>query len=259
MKKIVAALSMIAFTQAHAARDAAQRTRVTVRCIEATSEATRTLYEAEIEGPDATDFDVALIDRDFEMTATFVNERIDAGTSDVRMKIDHRRRAGVSLWEEGTKQQRVRIRADEQIELLPFGGAGPRGTLKFEITREDASGSAGAPVSIAIRKQETSAIRVRAYRVPHWYRVEATIGGQTSVARLFRDEAGRILVHGTELRVTASAPLYQDAFRATQVHFDASRNGRLVANGWEGITAGAPLTYRLIDGTTLQLAVRPEE
>lgn len=271
MKRTLAALLMIAFTQANAARDGMQRTRVTVRCVEVAA-VTRTLYEAEIEGPDATDFDVTLSDRDFEMTATFVNERLDARTSDVRMTIAHRRRAGTSsnklqLWEEGTKQQRVRLRSDEQLELLPFGGAGPRGTLKFEIVREEASGSASAPVSIAIRKQETRAIRVRAYRVPHWYVVDATLtsGDRRQVARgtarVFRGEATRLSIGNlAELRVTPDAAPYQDAWRTTQLRFDGRwRDGKMLANGWEGVTSGAPLRYQLSDGATLTIAARPEE
>jgi hypothetical protein len=271
MKKTITALLMLAFTQADAARDGVRRTRVTVRCVEVAA-VTRTLYEAEIEGPDATDFDVTLSDRDFEMTATFVNERLDARTSDVRMSIAHRRRAGTSsnklqLWEEGTQQQRVRVGADEQLELLPFGGAGPRGTLKFEIVREDATGDANAPVSIAIRKQESRAIRVRAYRVPHWYLVEATLRSHEGrelargAARVFRGEMTRLAIGNVaELRVTPDPAPYQDAWRTTQLRFDGRwRDGTTLASGWEGVTSGAPLTYQLADGATLTLAARPED
>ncbi|HYO77250.1 MAG TPA: hypothetical protein VE010_12360 [Thermoanaerobaculia bacterium] len=271
MKQVCVALLLLVFTQAHA-RDAAQRTRVTVRCVEATGTSTRTLYNATVEGPHATDFELSLVDGGFELNATFINEPVATRQTDVRMNIASRRRAGTSrnglqLWEEGVQQQRMRVGADEQLELLPFGGAGPRGTIRFEVVREEVAGDAAAPVTIAIGEQQTRAIRVRAYRVPHWYVVDATLtardGRQVArgVARAFKGERTRVNIGNVaQLDVTSDAAPYQDAWRAAQVRFDGRwSDGKPLATSWEGITAGAPLQYELSNGMTLRIAVRAEE
>lgn len=255
--------------QSHAARTPS-RLAFTIRCTETTADGTRTLYEATIDGPPATDFDLSLHDARFTLDASFVNEPTTNGGTDIRLHVESRRRFGTSpnglpLWEEARQEHRVSVELDQQLELLPFGGAGPRGLLKFVIEPAASAKAAGAPIAIALHADETHAIRVYAHRAPHWYTVDAALERDGVIVarastRSFRDEPTHLAL-GTlaavDLRV--APPPYDDPRRAARVTFDArGAGGRTLARDWEGITDGAPMRYALKDGSVLVFTARPE-
>jgi hypothetical protein len=220
---------------------AADGIRYTIRCTEVSAGKSRVLYAANVTGPQATDFDVVLSDDDYSMNAHFVAE--GAGPVDLRVRIETRRRAGVSrnglpLWEEDRQNHRLRVAIGQQIELLPFGKAGPRGLLRLEITP---ARIASAPVSIAIDTNTAKdAIRVHAYRVPHRYELKARVETPGGVignahATLFANEAQRLALAGALTFEAAPAPAL-DAWSATLVRFSGRWTG-------EGVATGRPLRY----------------
>lgn len=220
---------------------AADGVRYTIRCTEVSRGMSRVLYAAHVEGPQATDFDVVLSDDQYEMKAFFVAE--GTGPVDLRVRVETRRRAGTSrnglpLWEEDRQHHRLRVKLGQQIELLPFGSAGPRGLLRLDITP---TRIASAPVSIDIDTNTArDAIRVHASRVPHRYDVRARVeenGRALSVAtaRLFMNEPQRIALAGGLTISTAPAP-HLDAWNATLIRFSGRWTG-------EGVAAGRPLRY----------------
>lgn len=257
MRVAVIALALLA-----AANGFAESIRYTIRC----SGNERVLYEATVEGPAATDFDVVLRDPQFELQAFFVNE--GAGPVDMRVRLETRRRAGSSraglpLWEHDQQQHRFRVGLDQQIELLPFGAPGPRGLLKLTIVPQRTAARTDAP-RIDIRRATGDAIAVHAYRVPHWYDVTARIDGvAVATAQIFAREPTRLPLGALgELVVTAGAAPFRDAWQATLVRFDGRwKNGVSFASGWEGV--GGPLRYSIKgprgEAWTLILDVTPKE
>ncbi|HEX2122506.1 MAG TPA: hypothetical protein VHL59_12770 [Thermoanaerobaculia bacterium] len=255
-------LAVIALALLAAADGLAESVRYTIRC----SADERVLYEATVEGPAATDFDVVLRDPQFELQAFFVNE--GAGPVDMRVRLETRRRAGSSraglpLWEHDEQQHRFRVTLDQQIELLPFGAPGPRGLLKLTIVPQRTAARADAP-RIDIRRATGDAIAVHAYRVPHWYDVTARVDGTAvATARIFAREPTRLSLGALgELVVTAGAAPFRDAWQATLVRFDGRwKNGVSFASGWEGV--GGPLRYSIKgprgEAWTLILDVTPKE
>lgn len=238
---------------------AAEGVSYTVRCTEVREGKTRVLYEASVDGPEATDFDVVLGDDRFSLKAHFVAE--GSGPVDLRVRIETRRREGTSkrglpLWEEDTQHHRLRVQLGQTIELLPFGGAGPRGLLRLEILPRRAA--ANAPrVSIA---RSSSAIAVHAYRVPHWYEVRARIGGASASATLFARERGTLRVGDAEITLSAEPAPYRDAWTSTLIRFDGRwKGGQAFAQSWEGVAAGQPLHYAIGNGRTLVLEIQPKE
>lgn len=244
-----------------AANGFAESLRYTIRC----SANENVLYEAIVEGPPATDFDVVLRDAQFEMQAFFVNE--GTGPVDMRVRLETRRRAGSSraglpLWEHDRQQHRFRVGLDRQIELLPFGAPGPRGLLKMTIVPQRTNANVSAP-RIDIRRTSGDAIAVRAYRVPHWYDVSARIEGASATARAFAREPARLSL-GTlgEIAITADAAPYRDAWQSAHIRFDGRwKNGVQFAQSWEGI--GTQLRYAIKgprgEAWTLVLDVTPKE
>ena len=233
----------------------------TIRCTEVADSKTRVLYEATVDG--ATDFDVVLRDARFEMKATFTAE--GTGPIDLRVRIETRRRHGTSanelpLWEEDVQKHRLRVRLDQRVELLPFGGAGPRGLLALDVLPRR---SAATTPRIAIAKASDH-IRVLAHRLPHWYDVSARIEEASANARVFTGEAARLNVGPATLLISAQPAPYRDAQTSALVTFEGRWNdGAAFAHSWEGIASGQSLRY-LIRGPrgeawTLILDVQPKE
>jgi hypothetical protein len=235
----------------------------TIRCTEVADAKTRVLYEATVDG--ATDFDVVLRDARFEMKAAFSAE--GSGPIELRVRIETRRRHGTSsnklpLWEEDVQQHRLRVRLDQRVELLPFGGAGPRGLLKLDILPRP---SPARTPRIDIAKASDH-IRVHAHRLPHWYGVRARIEGMNANANalVFARDTARLQVGDATLSVSAEPAPYRDARTSTLVRFDGKwTNGAAFARSWEGITAGQPLRYPIRgprgEAWTLILEVQPKE
>lgn len=244
------------------------RVRYTIRCTEVVDARERVLYEARVEGEHATDFEVALRDANVAVTATFVNEAAANGV-DSRVRIESRRRFGNSpnglpLWEHDAQQHRLRVGFDQQIEFLPFGGAGERGLLRMQIVPDAIASTSSKPLDIRIDELTSDAITVRAYRVPHWYAIEATllrngVAQANASARLFREERTTIRVGDATLNVIATEAPHLDARAAALLRFDGAwRNGKAFARQWEGVTAGSPLRYDLGEGWTLELKGTPQ-
>lgn len=240
---------------------ATPRLRYTVRFAEVRGGASKVVYKALIEGPAATDFEIDLRDARVQIKAQFVNE-LTSGAIDMRVRIESRRRYGTSpaklpLWEEDAQDKRFRVGFAEEVELLPFGGAGRDGLLRVTVAPEVIAPS-NAPLSIRIDNREpANAITVRAYHVPHWYEVEATLRSQKVIARVFANEPASISVGDTRVVVTASPVPFGDAARTTQLTFDVARGKTSLATGWGGVTSGTPLRYTLRDGAAFQINARP--
>lgn len=221
----------------------------TIRC---TANA-RVLYEATVDG--ATDFDVLLRDSRFEMNATFTSEG-----DDLRVRLQTRRRHGTSsnklpLWEEDVQQHRLRVRAGQRVELLPFGGAGPRGLLKLDILPRPSS-TTTPRIDIA---KTNDAISVHAHRLPHWYEVRARLDGASANAIVFARDTAQLNLGDATLTIAMEPAPYRDARTSTLVKFDGKwKNGVVFARGWEGIASGQSLRYAIAN-KTLILDVIPKE
>ena len=210
----------------------------TIRCTEVADAKSRVLYEATVDG--ATDFDVALSDKNFEMNAAFTAE----GT-ELRVRLETRRRAGTSknklpLWEEDVQQHRLRAGVGQRVELLPFGGAGPRGLLKLDILPRPSS-TTTPRIDIA---KTNDHIRVHAHRLPHWYEVRARLEGATANAVVFTRDTARLTLGDAILTISAEPAPYRDARTSALVKFSGQwKNGAAFAREWEGIASGQPLRY----------------
>jgi hypothetical protein len=230
----------------------------TIRCVEVADDKTRVLYEATVDG--ATDFDVLLHDSRFEMKAAFTAEG-----SDLRVKLETRRRHGTSpnqlpLWEEDVQHHRLRVGAGQRVELLPFGGAGPRGLLKLDVVPRP---SVVTTPQIHIAKTSDN-IRVQAHRLPHWYEVRARLEGANANALVFIRDDARLTLGDATLKITAEPAPYGDARTSTLVRFDGKwKNGAVFASQWEGIASGDALRYPIKgprgEAWTLILDVRPKD
>lgn len=230
----------------------------TIRCIEVVDAKPRVLYEATVDG--ATDFDVVLHDARFQMKATFTAEG-----AELRVRLETRRHRGLSanklpLWEEDVQQHRLRVGFDQRVELLPFGGAGPRGLLRLDILPRRST--AREPRVDIARTSEN--ISVRAHRLPHWYEVRARIEGANAFAVIFARDAAHLDVGDATLTISAEPAPYRDARTATLVKFDGKwKNGATFARSWEGIASGQSLRYPIRgprgEAWTLILDVKPKE
>ncbi len=203
------------------------RIRFTVRCIEESKGAHRTLYEADVDGPPGTDFQLHMRDQGFALDASFVNELTASGKLDIRASLTTRRRygssrAGLPLWEEDSQERRFMAGFDQEIAILPFGGAGKAGLLKFVIVPERSSGS--GPLRIHINDiRSNGAITVDAVRVPHWYAVEAEVDeGGAVVARargrIFAGTKGTLVLPAAgSLTIVPRSVEHADPWRYTDV------------------------------------------
>jgi hypothetical protein len=229
----------------------------TIRC----TAGSEVLYEAHVDG--ATDFDVVLSDTRFEMNARFTTE----GTNPIDLRVDlrTRRHHGMSgnqlpLWEEDHQRHRMPVVFGQHVELLPFGGAGPRGLLKLELVP---SASAATTPRIDIRKASKQ-VRVQAYRLPHWYEVRARLGNASANALVFARDVATLQLGDTTITLTAEPPPYHDARTTTLIRFDGRwRNGVAFAQAWEGIASGTPLRYAVRtprgESRALVLEITPKE
>jgi hypothetical protein len=249
-----------------AAPPAEDRIRFTIRCVEERHGARHTLYQADVDGAPGTDFTIRLRDRGFALDATFVNDPTSSGDIDVRASLTTRRRhgtspAGLPLWEEDAQQHRFAVRFDQEIELLPFGGAGAAGLLKFDIRPQRSRGA--GPMQIHINDFDSrGAISVDAYRQPHWYAAEAEVVSDGRVvaraaSRIFTGTTGRLdLPPFGGLAVTPNPIPRGDPWRSTDV---------TVAGPWFPHTARAVscgdawLIYALDAKRTLRVRAVPAD
>ncbi len=244
---------------------ATNRIRFVVRCIEENRGVKRTLYEADIDGPAGTDFTVHLGDRGFTLDASFVNELTASGKLDVRATLTTRRRqgtsrAGLPLWEEDAQTHRFVVGFDQEIEMLPFGGAGSAGLLKFDIVPERSGGT--GPMRIHINDiHSNGAIAVNAFHQPHWYAVETAVVESNSViargsARIFAGTQGSLALTGLGNITITPRPLeHADAWRYT----DIALSGRMFAPGSRAVICRSEWQSFPIDSKrTLRIRVAPE-
>ncbi|HXH41749.1 MAG TPA: hypothetical protein VNN08_24205 [Thermoanaerobaculia bacterium] len=242
------------------------RIRFVVRCVEQNAAGKRTLYEADVDGPPGTDFTVRLRDHGFTLDAMFVSELTTSGKLDVRSSLTTRRRhgtsrAGLALWEEDAQEHRFVVGFDQEIELLPFGGAGRAGLLKFDIVPERSAGT--GPMRIRIDDVHSNgAITVDAFRQPHWYAVEAEIDDGPAVisrvsGRIFAGTAGSLALPALgNLMITARTFEHADPWHYT----DITLGGRLFARPSRGVICRGEWQSFPIDAKrTLRIRVAPEE
>ncbi len=261
----ILALLLTAAAPAPTPTTALNRIRFVVRCVEVSEGAQRTLYEADVDGPPGTDFSVRLKDRGFTLDAMFVNELTASGKLDVRSSLTTRRRHGMSssglpLWEEDAQEHRFVVGFDQEIEMLPFGGAGKAGLLKFDILPERSSGV--GPMRIRINDiHANGAIMVNAFRQPHWYNIETEIDeGATVVAhaggRTFAGTEGSIALPALgNLTITPRTAEHTDPWRYT----DITLNGRPFAPGSRAVVCRGEWQSFPIDAKrTLRIRVAPE-
>lgn len=252
---------------------AAGHVRYVVRCVEEQKQTRRVVYQATIGGPAGTDFTIRVRDRGYELDATFVNELAESGI-DMRTRLVSRRRAGTSrnglpLWEEDTQQHRFSVGFDQQVEMLPFGGAGTAGLLKIEILPARAA-AASDNIDIHLDLQpKNGALAVEAYRVPHWYRAQVEIAGPGRIAnanaRLFVDQPTAMPLPGIgAVTVTASTESHTDPWKVAAMAVDGRWNdGRTLIANAHAATSGEWMTYAVAapDGKskwTLRVRVAPE-
>ena len=252
MKRIAAVL-VLALA---ASSDPSQRTAFHVRCVEELDGARKTLYETTIEGPPGTDFTIVMRDPRFEMEASFLNEIVAERELDVRVKLESRRRYGVSrnklpLWEVDRQQHRLSVAHGDQIELLPFGGPGSGGLLKIEIVPQRGTGS--GPMTIDLGAHDLGgAITVQASHAPHWFDVDATLekNGQVIArerAQLFYGSRGRV----AGVDITAESFPYLDRWAAASVKLE--RDGRTSS----GVVFFDRTSSFAIDGMTMKIVMHP--
>lgn len=252
---------------------ATEHVRYVVRCVEEQKQTRRVVYQATIGGPAGTDFTIRVRDRGYELDAAFVNE-LTADKLDMRARLVSRRRAGTSrnglpLWEEDVQQHRFSVGFDQQVEMLPFGGAGTAGLLKIEILPARAAGTSdNIDIHLDLQPQN-GALAVDAYRVPHWYRANVEIAGPGRVAnanaRLFVDQPTAIALPGAgSVTITASTESHTDPWKVTAIAVDGRWNdGRTLIANAHAATAGEWMTYAINapDGRskwTLRVRVEPE-
>ncbi|HSP14138.1 MAG TPA: hypothetical protein VLV78_05240 [Thermoanaerobaculia bacterium] len=244
----------------------ADRSRFIVRCIEERQGARHTLYEADIDGPSGTDFVVRLRDRGFTLVASFVNEPTASGTIDVRASLTTRRREGTSrnglpLWEEDVQEHRFTVRYDQEIEILPFGGAGAAGLLKFDVRPVRSTGA--GPLRIDINDVSSrGVIEVDAFRQPHWYTAEAEVVSDGRVvargsSRIFTGVAGRIALPSLgDVTITPRPLTRTDVWRYTEIAI----GGRLFPRPTRAVQCRDVWSDYPIDSkTTLRIRVAPAE
>lgn len=240
------------------------RIRFTVRCVEESRGVHRTLYEADVDGPPGTDFQLHMRDQGFVLDAAFVNELTASGNLDIRASLTTRRRygssrAGLPLWEEDSQERRFVAGFDQEIAILPFGGAGKAGLLKFEIVPERSSGS--GPLRIHINDVHSNgAITVDAVRLPHWYAVEAEVDeGDNVIARaqgrIFTGTSGTLVLPvAGNLTIVPRSLEHADPWRYT----DVTLGGRLFAGTRAVVCRSTWQTFPIDSKRSVRIRVAPE-
>jgi len=256
----ILALLLTAAAPAPQSMTTLNRIRFVVRCVEESNGVRRTLYEADVDGPPGTDFTVRLRDHGFTLDALFVNEPTASGKLDVRSSLTTRRRhgtssAGLPLWEEDAQEHRFMVGFDQEIEMLPFGGAGKAGLLKFDILPERSGGE--GPMRIRIHDiHSNGAIMVDAFRQPHWYDVEAEIDGGSAVmaritGRIFTGTAGSMAMPQLgNLTITPRAVEHADSWRYSDITLGGRPFGQgsravVCRNEWQSFTIDPKRALRI--------------
>lgn len=258
-------LAIVALLFATAVPQPMNRIRFTVRCVEESTGAHRTLYEADVDGPPGTDFQLHMRDRGFALDASFVNEPAASGKLDIRASLTTRRRygtsrAGLPLWEEDSQEHRFLAGFDQEIAILPFGGAGKGGLLKFVIVPERISGT--GPPRIHINDIRTNgAITVDAVRVPHWYAVEAEVDEGSAVVaraqgRIFAGSRGTLVLPAAgNLTIVPRSVAHADPWRYT----DVTLEGRAFPHGTRAVVCRSAWQSFPIDSKrSVRIRVAPE-
>jgi hypothetical protein len=255
-----------------------------IRLVDEVDGSRRVLYRAEVEGPADSDFRIELRDRNFELDATVLNEPAGPASIDSRLRLQSRRRHGqtrdgVPLWEEHRREHRAVTTAAQQLDILPFGGRGPDGLLKFEVAHLPMAGRRGAdPRSLQVRITEpglSGTVRIAAFRIPHHFEATARLTsaeGEIASGRalFFTGERGvmQLVDAGSgepmaEMLLTIGPADYADPWTTAAVDFSlrrtAAEGGQWLARDWSGTAGfGQSISYPILArraGATLTLEI----
>jgi hypothetical protein len=241
-----------------------------IRLVDEIEGSRRVLYSAEVEGPADSDFRIELRDLNFELDATVLNEPAGPASIDSRLRLQSRRRHGhtrdgAPLWEEHHREHRAVTTAAQQVEILPFGGRGPDGLLKFEIAHLPMAARRGLDQRSQLQVRITDpglsgSVRVAAFRIPHHFEVSARLTsaeGEVATGRapLFTGERGQLQLVDAEtgeaiaeaLLTIGPAP-YADPWTTAAVDFSLrlsqGAGGGWLARDWSGTAGfGQPISY----------------
>src|SRR5215207_9750228 len=184
---LVLALAEVVPPHVSAPVPAGGRIRFQITAVEESAAGRKVVFDAAVEGPPGTDFNVNLQDGRFEMRARFLSDLADGGGLTLRARLDTRRlygysEAGLPLYEVDAQRHTLRVGFDEAVVLLPFGGGGDAGRLSIEITPARSGRAARAPPGdttepeISLDKPSPGgAISIEASKVPHDFVVEAVL------------------------------------------------------------------------------------
>jgi len=168
---VLACAALLAFALAEvvppnvsASVPAGGRIRFRITAVEESAAGRKVVFDAAVEGPPGTDFNVNLQDGRFEMRARFLSDLADGGGLTLRARLDTRRlygysEAGLPLYEEDAQRHTLGLNFDEAVVLLPFGGGGDAGRLSVEIRPE----RLGRPGRVPSGDANTPAIPCRSY------------------------------------------------------------------------------------------------
>ena len=229
--------------------------------------------DAAVEGPPGTDFNVNLQDGRFKVSARFMSDLAPGGGLKLRAKLDTRRlygesEAGLPLYEEDEQRHTLGLGFDEAVVLLPFGsGGGSAGRLSIEITPARTgrparlpSGETTAPEITIDRPSPGGVISIEATKVPHDYRVEATLleDGREAArgsADALLEEASRLTLRRDDGSAPLALDLKVERYEAgsgsgrAAVRFDVSDGEAAqhpLARNWAGVAGiGSELSYDL--------------
>jgi hypothetical protein len=277
------------------AGDAARRVAFRIRTLLGPDGARETASDATVEGPPGTDITLGSRAGQFRMTAKLKTDLVDRDRVRVVADVTTRRLAGTSerglpLYEEDVQRRAVELATDgsESLVVLPFGRNPGGDELALDILPslterpvENGSGKV-APLEIHIANQGPGGwLEVEASRVPHRYRVDASLERDGRVvaagsSRCELGEAGRIPLAPpgaapvAELRLTVTGYANTCPTDRIDVTFDLAAAGSEapLARGWAGVgSSSEPLAYDLgalgarLPGepASLRLRVIPEE
>jgi len=267
--KIMTVAIAIAFLPVRAAEPSELRMRFLISAAEVDGGQRDELYEAAIEGPPGTDFEVTLKGTRFRMTASFRTDLTGPSELRMRARLDTRRLYGYSerglpLYEEDRRHHDLRMRLDEDLMLLPFGGIGedPRLEILIRPTMLQEPGPPKLDIDI-LRPTRDGSVSVRAYRVPHHFETRVTLladgapVASAKVACLLEEEQAIHLepldaaaaVPPLRLDLTVSRFVRGRPLDSTVIEFDITEGeDRIVGRDWAGQSSlGSALNYDLTD------------
>lgn len=181
---LVGAATVVRTPKASAGGSGDERIRFQITAVEEGAAGRKVISDAAVEGPAGTDFNVNLQDGRFRMSARFLSDLEPGGGGlTLRARLETRRlygysEAGLPLYEEDAQRHTLRLGFDEAVVLLPFGGGGDGGRLSIEIKPARAgitSGDQTTPEITISKPSPGGAISVEATKVPHDFRVDATL------------------------------------------------------------------------------------